>query len=92
MVNNKALKKQCRKKTRFLSAAQKRIHDPVHTVIKRCNLVPRVLSTWRESLRRLQKVEKKNSLLFISTFCHVLMGIPFEKKNTHKHTWCCVLN
>ena len=34
--------------------------DSVHTVIKRCNLVPRVLSTWRESLRRRWQKEKKN--------------------------------
>ena len=49
--------------TDSLSAAQKAFtirSDPVHTVIKRCNLVPRVLSTWRESLRRRWQKEKKN--------------------------------
>lgn len=37
--------------------------DQVHVVIKRCNIVPRVLSTWRESLRRRWQKEKKNQFI-----------------------------
>ena len=36
----------------------------------------------REPEKKVAEGEKKTSLLFILTFCHVLMGIPFEKKKT----------
>lgn len=40
----------------------------------------------REPEKKVAEGEKKNSLLFILTFCHVLKGIPFEKKKKKTRT------
>lgn len=45
----------------------------------------------REPEKKVAEGEKKNSLLFILTFCHVRMGIPFEKKkNAQTYLVLCI--
>ena len=85
MVNNKALKKQCRK-ILALCCTKTRTRSGTYCYQK---VQPRSQSSIhleKEPENKIAEGEKKNGLLFMSTFCHVLMGIPFEKKNTHKHT------
>ena len=85
MVNNKALKKQCRK-ILALCCTKTRTRSGTYCYQK---VQPRSQSSLhleKEPENKVAEGEKKTGLLFMSTFCHVLMGIPFEKKNTDKHT------
>ena len=86
MVNNKALKKQCRK-ILALCCTKTRTRSGTYCYQK---VQPRSQSSLHLEKEPENKVaegeKKKNGLLFMSTFCHVLMGIPFEKKK-HAQTY-----
>ena len=76
MVNNKALKKQCRK-ILALCCTKTRTRSGTYCYQK---VQPRSQSSLHLEKEPENKVaegekKKKNGLLFMSTFCHVLMGI-----------------